>query len=376
MTPSAVVVEKVRGLRGRLAFHRVAAALRTEPQFTPDIVIDFLRQTSPRNPFFRHAEAEFYVAKRDGKAVGRVAACYDRAANAHHGENIILFGFFETVDAGKGGAEVTRALLDACTAMGRRCGARALRGPIDLSMNHKVGLLVDDDSRPPTVMMPWNPIGHAALLESYGLSKVKDVVAMEVDRQTIQIDRYAKIAERALERRGFVLRGLDLKNLPGEMATVRRLFNGAWADNWGYTPVDEEEFNYLAKGLKDVLNPRLGMFIEKDGRAVAFSLSIPDVALAIREIHGRLLPFGWLHFLRRLKTIHHCRVALLGVDPEFRRSGADAILYFETARRGMDAGYDSAEFGWLLEDNYNIIRGCEASGAKITKRFRIYEKSI
>jgi GNAT superfamily N-acetyltransferase len=140
--------------------------------------------------------------------------------------------------------------------------------------------------------------------------------------------------------------------------------------------VDLEEFAYEATGLKQVIDPELGFFVEKDGIPIGFALSIPDAAIAIREVGGRLLPFGWWRLLRRLKTLDRMRTVLLGVLPEHRKSGIDAILYAETIRRGRAHAIDSGEFGWLLENNDEIIRGILASGARITRRYRIYERPI
>ncbi|MFN0207237.1 MAG: hypothetical protein ACKVS6_13110 [Planctomycetota bacterium] len=374
MTTSVVAIERVSGLFGMLAFHNSPRAFRTEPQYTPDISLDFLRQTSAKNPFFKHAAAAFFIAKRGRTPVGRVAACVDHAANQYHHEIVVNFGYFEIADRESG--ETTKALLDACAEFGRKHNATILRGPIDLNMNHRIGLLVENFDAPPAIMLPWNPPSYPEALERYGLLKAKDLFSMEVTKETISVERYKKIAERAKERGGFTVRSFDFNKMESEMSDVHRLFNSAWEGTWGFTPISREEFNYLAKSLRHVLNPRLGCFIEKDGRAIAFSLSIPDVAIAIREVRGRLLPFGWLHLMRRIKNLRRSRMILLGIDAEYRKTGADALLYYSTAERGAAAGFTWAEFGWMLENNLNIIRGCEACGAKITKRFRIYEKQI
>jgi GNAT superfamily N-acetyltransferase len=371
--PSPVEITEVRGLLGRLAFLAAAAALRREPQFTPDLVPDFLHTTSPKNPFFRHAETAFFLAKRGGRIVGRASATVDRNANETQKESVALFGHFEAAD---GDAESTAALIAACEAFGRARKQTILRGPIDMSTNYRVGLLVEGHAFPPAIMMPWNPPGHAALLEGCGLVKAKDVVSMEVDRAAMVESRYTKLADRARERGGYQVRTFDLRRFDEEIALVRSLYNASWAMNWGFVPVDLDEFAYEAKGLKQILDPNLGFFVEKGGKPLGFALSIPDAAIAIREVRGRLLPFGWWKLLRRIKTLDRMRTVLLGVLPEARKSGIDAILYAETTRRGLARGIVAGEFGWLLENNDEIIRGILACGARITRRYRIYERPI
>ncbi|MBI3819614.1 MAG: N-acetyltransferase [Planctomycetes bacterium] len=366
-------IKSVGGVLGRLAFLRAAAAVRREPQFTPDVSLDFFRQTSPKNPFFRHAQIKFFIAKRDGRVVGRAAATVDDDANAYFREKVVKFGFFECAD---GETEAARALIEASADFGRARGMQILRGPVDMSMNFKIGMLIEGFDRPPAVLMNWNPPSYNSLVESLGFQKEKDVVAMEVTREVVDVERYKKLARRVLDRGGLRVRSFETKHFGRELELMRTIFNKAWADNWGFMPVSREEFEYEAHGLKDVLIPEMGCFIERDGETVAFSLSIPDAAVAVREIRGRLLPFGWYKLLKRIKTIDRVRMILLGILPEFRRHGIDALLYFETFRRAYEKGMTTAEFGWILEDNELIIKGCEACGAKITKRYRIYKKSI
>lgn len=371
MAPVSLV--RVDGLLGRLAFLRAAAELRREPYFTPDLSIDFLHTTSRKNPFFRTAEIEWILAKRAGRVVGRAAAIVDRRSNELHREKVVCFGYFEIAD---GDREATAALLDGAAAFGRARGMERLRGPVDLSTNYRIGLLVEGFERPPSMMMPWNPPGHAELLELAGLRKVKDVVAMEVNDQVIQTDRYERLARRALERGGYALRSIDMKRFPEELRIFQRVYNEAWKDNWGFVPLDYEELLYVAKGLKDVLRPELCVVAEKQGVVAAFSLVVPDVAIAIREIGGKLLPFGFLRLLRRVKTLDRFRVLTLGVLEGHRSTGLDAAMYMEITRRGFAAGIRSAEFGWMLEDNEAILKPLRACGATVTKRYRIYEREL
>lgn len=370
---SSVAVEAVGGLVGRWAFWKAAAALRHEPQFTPDLSIDFLRVTSPRNPFFRHAQLTLFLAQRRGAVVGRAAVCIDENANRQYGKRVAHFGFFEVADGDRGAAA---ALLDRCMAWARQRGQDVLRGPVDLSTNYRVGLLVEGHAEPPAILMPWNPPGHASLLESCGLVKVKDVLAMEVDQDHLTAERYSRIARRILEKGGFTIRTFDFRRFNRELEIARRIYNAAWAENWGFVPMEEDEFRYQAHALKDIANPDLCVFVEAAGEPAGFAIAIPDLAIAVREVKGKLLPFGWLHLLRRARTIDRLRILLLGVLPEYRRQGLDGVLYNEMTRRGTIAGMRSGEFGWLLEDNVEILRGCQASGARVSRRYRIYERSL
>lgn len=366
-------VEEARGLRGRLAFLRAASALRREPQFTPDLSIDFLRQTSAKNPFFRNAETAFFLARRGRRVAGRVAATVDRRANEQHRETAASFGYFEVAD---GDAEAAAALIGAAERFGRARGMTRLRGPIDLSTNHRCGLLVDGFDRPPAILMPWNPPGHAGLLEACGLAKAKDLVSLEVDSKQLELVRVERIAKRVLERGGFVVRPLDLRRFDDELRIVQAVYNAAWSQNWGFVAMTDAELDFLARGLRDVLIPDLATLVEKDGKPAAFSLAVPDVAIPIREIRGRLFPFGILKLMRWLKRPTSLRVLTLGIVEEHRNTGLDAALYVEIVRRGLAHGIHHGEFGWMLEDNHAIVRAVEACGARVTKRYRIYEKAI
>jgi GNAT superfamily N-acetyltransferase len=328
-----------------------------------------------RNPFFQHAEAEYFLAERAGEVVGRVAAIHNRLHNETHEDRVGFFGFFESVDD----PAVAGALLDAAADWCRARGLDTLRGPASFSVNDECGLLVDGFDAPPTLMMPHNPRYYVGLLEQAGFHVAKNMYCYEGREPTGDFaERLTRGIDLLKRRFGIALRPLDMKRFDQDLAEIKRLYNAAWEKNWGFVPMTEPEIDHLAEQFKPVVVPDLVPFVEKDGRVIGFAIALPDLNVAFkRNPNGGFLR-GVVTVLWMLKTrkIHRCRVLLLGLDPEWRGKGLDAALYHWIWERGKAAGMDWGEAGWILEDNQAMNLGMEKIGWTRYKTYRLYDRTI
>jgi GNAT superfamily N-acetyltransferase len=325
-----------------------------------------------RHPFHDHALISLFVAQRDGETVGRIGACLNEQHNVFHGERAGFFGFFESVND----SDVAAGLFSAAKQWLRGQGVEIVRGPCNWSTNESCGLLIHGFETPPVIMMPYNPPYYADLLEHCGFDKAKDLLAYYLSTSISVPPRIARIAARAKERGGITIRSLDATQMPRELETMQRIYNAAWRDNWGFVPMTTREFRHLEKEVRSIMDPNLFLIAEKGGTAVGFSITLPNANEVLIHLNGRLFPFGFLKALWYGRKIRQARLLVLGVDPEFRRKGIEALLIFESLIRGKAAKFTGGELSWILEDNRLIIRDIEAMGAEHHKTYRIYESSV
>jgi GNAT superfamily N-acetyltransferase len=328
-----------------------------------------------KHPFYANADAEFFLARRDGKAVGRIAAIIDRNHNKFHEEKAGFFGFFESVDD----PEVATALLRTARQWVSERGAEFLRGPVNPSTNYECGLLVEGFDSSPMVMMTYNPRYYPRLLEQAGLQKVKDLYSFVNTADGVDLDKIGRVADRALKRHGVTIRPINLKDFDGEVTRVWEVYNAAWQKNWGFVPMTREEFNLMGKEMKQILKPDMVLIGEIAGREsksrmIGFALALPDVNVALKPANGRLLPTGLLKILYYQRKIRAVRVIALGVVEEFRATGVAAGFYAALVRNARKLGYDQeCEMSWILEDNVLMTRSLELMGAKRSKTYRLYQ---
>lgn len=324
-----------------------------------------------RHPFYREAEAEFFLAEQDGAVVGTVAAIRNRAYESFHGEKTGHFGFFETDER----PETARALLEAASDWCAGRGLTRLEGPFSPSTNYECGLLVEGFDQPPCFMMPYNPPGYPADIEGAGFAKVKDLLAFYLDSTQAPLDRLERLAER-VEAKNLRSRPVRLNRLSEELEKIFAVYNDAWSKNWGFVPLSRKELEALAEDLKWVCDPRLILLLEKDGEPVGFLLAMPDLNRIFKGLGGRLLPFGWLKLLRGRKHVGFLRVLAMGLKKDCQNIGYTALLYRDIIRAGGAAGSPAGEIGWVLEDNALMVRAAAMLGATLSKRYRIYGRDL
>jgi GNAT superfamily N-acetyltransferase len=331
-----------------------------------------------KNPFFEHAEAAYFLAERGGAVQGRIAAIANRLHNETHHDRVGFFGFFESVDD----RAVAGALLDAAAGWLRDRSFDTMRGPASFSTNDECGVLVDGFDTPPVMMMPHNPPYYPTLLEQNGFTKAKDLLVYQhglPDGNLVPVpERLSRASELICQRLGITLRPLRMGEFAAEVERVKQLYNKAWEHNWGFIPMTDHEIDHLAGQFKPIVVPELVPFVEKDGQVIAFALALPDLNTFFRTNRsGRLFPVI-LKVLWALKTrrVHRCRITLLGVLPEYRGKGIDAVLYHWIWTRGGTLGYSWGEAGWILEDNPAMNAGLVKMGFTVYKTYRLLDRPL
>jgi GNAT superfamily N-acetyltransferase len=302
-----------------------------------------------KNPFFEHAEAEYFIAERNDAVVGRIAAISNRLHNETHGDRVGFFGFFECIDD----QTVADALFEAAASWCRTRGHDVLRGPASFSVNDECGLLVDGFDTPPALMMPHNPTYYIGLLERAGFAKAKDLWVYQGGSEERYIpvpERLARATELIRQRQGILLRPLNLRNFDREVERIKELYNSAWEKNWGFVPMTEHEIDHLAEQFKPVVIPELVPMAEKDGKLIGFGIALPDLNVVFRKNRsGRLFPMVLrLLWSLKMKRIRRARILLLGVLPAYQGKGVDAMLYHWIWTKSGERGIYWGEAGWIL----------------------------
>jgi GNAT superfamily N-acetyltransferase len=331
-----------------------------------------------KNPFFEHAEADYFLAEKNGEVVGRIAAIKNQLHNETHGDKVGFFGFFEC------GYDqiVANALFATATEWVRARGCDTLRGPASFSVNDECGLLVDGFDTPPTLMMPHNPPYYARLLDGAGFKKAKDLLVYRGGYEAEYVpvpERLARGTELIQKRQGITIRPFNMADFENEVGRIKAIYNQAWEKNWGFIPMTEHEIDHLAEQFKPVVVPDLVPFAEKDGQVVGFGLVLPDLNEVFRRHRsGRLTPVLLADLLLALKLerIRRCRILLLGILPEWRGKGIDAMLYHWIWTTSPKHGITWGEAGWILEDNPAMNAGLEKMEFTVYKTYRLYDRPV
>lgn len=375
-----ISVRPVRTKRDLMQFIKFPFRLyRDDPYWVPPLIFERKAFFNPKkNPFYRHAEVELFLAERGGEVVGTISAHINYTHNEFHNERVGFFGFFEVVED----YEVARALLDTACAWVAQRGMKAIRGPMNFSTNEECGLLVEGFDSPPVVFMTYNPRYYQEFLERYSMVKAMDLWAYKMDIESVGRDmsglppKLKRAVDMALARGGFTVRNANIKDFENELARLKAIYNAAWQRNWGFVPMSEEEIDHLARGIKPWIDPDLIFVAEVDGKPVGVSVTLPDMNQVLLHLNGRLFPFGWLKFLWYRRKVRICRVFAMGVVEGYRGLGIDAVLYYLTGKAAIPKGYTMAEMSWILENNTMMNRAIRFLGGKVYKTYRIYEKAL
>jgi GNAT superfamily N-acetyltransferase len=330
-----------------------------------------------KNPFFEHAEAEYFIAERDGQVVGRIAAISNQLHNEIHGDRVGFFGFFESIDD----QSVADLLFSAAAEWCRKRGHDVLRGPTSFSVNDECGLLVDGFETPPALMMPHNPRYYIPLLENAGFSKAKDLWVYQGGSEEGYVpvpERLARATELIRQRQGITIRPLNMKDFEAEVERIKELYNSAWEKNWGFVPMTDHEIDHLAEQFKPVVIPELVPMAEKDGKLIGFGIALPDLNVVFRTNRsGRLFPMILkLLWMLKTKRIRRARILLLGVVAAHQGKGIDAMLYHWIWTRSGERGIYWGEAGWILEDNPAMNAGLEKMTFRVYKTYRLYDRGL
>jgi len=291
------------------------------PNWTPPLEMDRMRLIDEkRNPFYKHADAKFFIAEDNGREVGRIAAIINHSHNKLHNDKVGFFGFFESVN----NQDVANALFDAAKDWLKSKGMTSVRGPISPSINDEVGMLIDGFDRPAAFMMPYHLPYYGKLLENYGFAKEQDMLAWHLDAEKTLTPKLKRVTDLMRQRGDVRIRSLDMKRFNEEVNLIKELYAKGWEENWGAVPLTDDEIGMLAGELKQIIEPDYVLFAEKNRggktETIGFTLTIPDINQAFRA--GKEIPKGVLNLptaitnlMTKKRAIETLRIKLLGVMP-------------------------------------------------------------
>jgi hypothetical protein len=347
-----------------------------DPMWVPPLLLERRMHLSPKNPYFEHAKFCSWITYRNDKPVGRISAQIDRLYLDRHQNATGFFGMLEAED----NSLTFRALLGTAENWLRNQGMRRISGPFNLSINQELGLLVDGFDTPPSLMMGHARPYYAHRIEENGYRKEKDLLAYLINSDSKMTAAAKRITAKTKGR--IHIRRLQKSNFVNELEIIRDIFNDAWAQNWGFIPWTEAEFEHLGKDLKMLADEELLKIAEVDGKPAAFIVVLPNINEIIRDLNGRLLPFGWLKMLWRLKVKYpkSARIPLMGVRSQYHDSLMGAALAFgvivDAQQPSIKRGIKEVELSWILEDNAGMRKIIESISGRVYKTYRIYSKQL
>ncbi|MGQ9563457.1 MAG: hypothetical protein ACUVQG_01390 [Thermogutta sp.] len=372
-------VRQVQTWRDQYYFTRLPWLIyQNDPAWVPPLLIEVKEFLNPRrHPFLLHGEATQFLACQDGCPVGRILVSVDPRYNAKHGTKVGCFGLFESINDQK----VAHALFSAAARWLIQRGLTTMMGPIDYSINYPCGLLIEGFQYPPRIMMNHNPPYYAELCESWGLQKAKDLYAWWFVKDNENLRSWMQRVARFRQCSRIKIRPFNLHDFENDMARCVEVYTATRYDQWAFIDLTPAEFRYFAKRLAQFARPELVLVAEDDGKAVGFSITVPDLNEAICPLNGRLtswgMPIGAMRLIQRLRHVKTARVMVLGVIAGYRHRGIAELMIYETIKRGTEnCQFEAAELSWTLEDNYAINNTIASVGGKLYKRYRVYEKSI
>jgi len=344
---------------------------REDPNWIPPLRMDLHKQFNPKtNPLLDHCDYQLFLLIKDNQVIGRIAAFIDHLALDFWKEKIGLFGYYECIQD----EAASQMLLGAAEGWLRERGMESMRGPWTF-VSEEWGLVVEGFTPPPCIMSPYNPPYYRDHFENFGLKKVKDLLCYYISGQEdYQIpERILSLTDRVAARYGVTVRQVNMKDYDREVQVFLELSNSSIIDNWGYSPVTEEEADTMARDLKQVIQPKGVLFAEdKNGKPIGFAIALPDINVLLKGLNGRLFPFGWIKLLLGIPRIKSYRMFALGVIPEYHGRGIDSLIY--------RALYESLfspdlwmEINYVLEDNYPMNNAIRKLMAKPLRRYRIYQ---
>ncbi|MHB9032614.1 MAG: N-acetyltransferase [Anaerolineae bacterium] len=379
MASNLVVVEPVTTRAQLKSFIMFPFQLyHDDPNWVPPLIDERFKHFDPKhNPFYEYATVQLFLARRGGELAGIIAAIDNPRHQEIWGENIGFWGEFEVIDD----YAIASALFDAARDWLRSRGRAVMRGPMNMNINEEIGLLIEGDGAP-VIMMTYNPSYYQRFIERYGFSKAKDVLAFKIDLEYLgpnmenlppQIAGAAAIAE---SRYHIKIRHIRPEILDQEVELVKPIYRKAWQKNWGALPMTDAEFAALVENLKSIADWDFTYLAFIDDEPIGVFIALPDFCQVALHLGGRLLPFGWINYLRYKPRINGVRVLIMGVLEEHRLKGVEALFYREGFQKAVQKGMKWGEMSWILEDNYKVIRGIEKVGGKAYRRYRVYDMTI
>ena len=375
-----IEIVPVKGIGTFLAFCRLPRQLyKGMDGFAPPLDAERWTNFAGRfNPHYKLVESQAFLARRDGKYVGRVSAQIYKNGITPVGASPAQFGALDAVDD----VTVVAALMRAVEAWLRERSAQIVHGPFSPSVNAESGMLVEGFTALPMIFMPWTPPYLPRHVEACGYNKARDLISYRYAVRETDLESKGSILARPEWKDRINIRTLDLKNLKTEAQIIMSVFNDAWSSNWGFVPYTLEEFLAVADGLKYVTPAEGGFIVELDGEAQAFGIVLPNLHEILADMNGKLFPFNLPKVISRVRnhSFKSGRLLLFGIRKALQRKAIGGVITLafieELRRRGRGFAIEHIEFGWVLEDNAAMRRPIELSGAEIDKIHRVYEKQL
>ncbi|WP_018126952.1 GNAT family N-acetyltransferase [Balneola vulgaris] len=326
-----------------------------------------------KNPYYDNAEIALFIAEHNGEIAGRISAVVDHRFNKEHNSKTGHFGFFECIDDQNTADLLFRVACDWL----KEKGMTDVLGPASPGMMDTIGLLVDGFDKQPYLMMPYNKPYYEKLILGAGFEHEMDLLAYVVDQQDMDMSRFERALNLVYKRYpGLKIREVNKRKLNEEVEIVRQIYNQAWKDNWGFLPLTKAELQATAEDFKLILDTDFAHIAEIDGKPVAFSIALLDYNQLFKTMNGNLFPFGFLKILFQKKKITRLRTALLGVIPEYKGKGIDAILTQKAIEKGIPRNLTRSELSWVLGTNTSMIRLAEKINGRLDKTYRMYRKQL
>lgn len=372
-----IEITKVKNRRELNAFIRFPHQLyRNDPHYVPVLNALQREQLSPRhNPFFGHSEAAYFLARRGGRTVGRVAAIVNRIHLLYQNDGAGFFGFFDV----ENGLPAARALLAAAAGYLREFGLKTIIGPENFTTNESVGVLSRGFDSSPMPMMPYNFPYYKDLLLASGFSPLMELYSYYISQDKLPAGIHEKAAEleNRLGRKGIAIRPIDFGKFDADISGMRLAYNEANEGNWGFVPLSEGEFAHMARDLRRLVAPENVLLAEAGSRIIGYLVSLPDINQLFKKVRdGKLLPFGWIHLLAGWRKAAGMRILILGVIPAFRKYGIDWCLYSRIARYAQQRGVKGAEACYVMKSNAPMARMMERLNGEIVKAYLLFEAPL
>ena len=343
-----------------------------DPNYVPELYMAqkdlFSRK---KNPFYKSAEVQHFLAYRDDKIVGRITAFDNKRYNEIHKSNVGFFGFFDLIND----KQVCDALINTAVSWCKERGFEAIMGPFNYSLNDTAGLLVQGYDEPPKIMMTYNQPYYKDLLEDYGFKKDMDLFAyiLYTHKASEKSIRLAQALEKRLANQGITIRNINMKKFDEEVANLMDAYNASWEDNWGAIPMTEEEILLLGSELKMIANPDWIYIAEDKGKVVGFGVTLNNINEITKDFKkGRIFPFNIFKLLFRRHKTKYVRILALGVLKEYRKKGIEAILFSKNILQARKDNVIAGEVSWVLENNEEMVRSAEKLNSELYKIYRIY----
>jgi len=327
-----------------------------------------------KDPFYEHNECQAFIAVDGKNILGRICAIWNRGHIDRYNDGVGFIGFFDCIDD----TDVAGGLFDTAADWLKQHGCTIIRGPVNPSLNHTLGLLIDGFNSAPMFMMTYNPPYYEKLFEANGFAKSQDLYAYwgEIGMLPKINEKLQPICNQIKERTGVILRSVDVKNFQNDVEQFLNIYNKALTNTWGFVPMSLKEVKEMAFYLKYLIVPELTVAVEMDGKMVGASFALPDFNPRIKEIGGRITPLRLFKLLRRKEQIKSIRVLSTNVMPEYQMLGLGLVLLNGLVPKVMESGITNAEFSWVLESNTYSRGSLEKGGAIRTKTYRIYDRPI